>query len=369
MIYSMFNDFEKLGLLKPNSEPKVTDHIDLIINSILKLLKCNYAYISFNGDVLFSVKKFLRYGNVFLKVKNSLKLIKGKDFVLWKLNRNQKSYGWISPWGIGRPGWHIECSVISNKYLSNGIDIHGGGVDLIFPHHENEYFQSKCLFNNFFNVNYWVHTGLVLFENKKISKSKKDFFLLSDLLKLYNSDVIKYYLMSVHYRKNLLFSYSIFKKYKLSLIRLYLCLKDLNLNIIFSKDDFVSLRSFDNDFNELMNDDLNIPGVYKLFNYMSNLINKFKNKKFCLASKIGIKMIFLARIIGLLSYDVDFFLKKSVNFDNIKLIKKINYLVKKRHIFRKSKNWVKADLIKKKLFDLNVNVNDKINSFTDWYFI
>ncbi len=367
MIESMFSDFSKLNLIIPDNEPKVTDHIDLIIYYILKLIKCNYAYISVNGDVLFSVKKNIILNNIFFKNIN-YKFNDKCDFVLWKLNKNNKIYGWNSPWGIGRPGWHIECSVISNKYLPSGIDIHGGGIDLIFPHHANEFIQSKCLFGNDFKVKYWVHTGLVLFNGNKMSKSKNNFFLLSNLLNLYNSDVIRYYLMSVHYRKNLFFDNCILNKYKLSLIRLYLCLNDLNLNVCLSKKDLISLRCFDDKFNELMDDDFNIPGVYKLFNYMSNEINKLKNKKYNLASKIGVRMRFLAKIIGLLNFDVNFFLKKSVYNDNIKLIEKINKLIKIRNIFRKLKNWKQSDLIRKELLSLNVNVNDKVNGSTDWYF-
>ncbi len=372
MINSMYNDFNNLNLSSPNLEPKITDNVNIIILSIIKLLKYNYAYISKNGDVLFSYKYF--YNNLNKNYFSNLKYKKNneKDFVLWKLNKISDLSGWNSPWGLGRPGWHIECSVISNKYLNNIIDIHGGGSDLIFPHHENELIQSKCLFGINYNIKYWVHTGLVTYNGNKLSKSKKKQILLNKLLYKYFPDVIKYYLLSKHYRKNLDFNIKILDICKKSINKLYLGINDLDLNLNFNKNDILSLNYYDNIFLNYMNNDFNIPGVHKLFFLMLSEINKFKNKKFILASKLAIKMKFYASFLGLLQYNSKYFLSNKYFYNNIKylkLINKINYLINSRNKARKENNWEKADFLRKKLINLNVMVKDEKNFITKWYFI
>ncbi len=369
MIKFLNNDLTKLEIIKPNLEPLVSENIEFIINSIDFLIKTKNAYISLNGDVLFSISSFKKYNCFFKNRKFNTNII--NDFVLWKLNNLNDNIGWLSPWGLGRPGWHIECSVISNRYLLNNIDIHGGGNDLIFPHHENEIAISKCLFGSKYISKYWIHTGLVLLNNKKMSKSKNNFFLLYNVLKKYNPEVLKFFFMSTHYRKNLFYDKKILKKIKFSVNRLYLSLCDLNLSVSLSKQDIVSFKSFDNSFYEFMDDDLNIPKVFSLFFNIVSEINKFKNKNFLLASKLGVKIRYLANIIGLLNYKSNLFLKDKKKIlcekKNFFLIKKINKLIKLRNLLRKSKNWIKADIIKEKLLKLGVNLIDK-NNFTDWYF-
>ncbi len=363
MINYMNNDFKKLGFIKPNLEPKVTDHIDLIIKYILILIKKKYAYISVNGDVLFNINNYRLIYNKFnlfnYKFSNN-----NKDFVLWKLSINSKfnSFGWYSPWGLGRPGWHIECVVISNNYFKN-ITIHGGGIDLCFPHHENEYIISKCLFRKKYNIKYWIHTGIVIHNDSKLSKSKNSSFFIKDLLKKYDSDVIKYYLMSNHYRRNLNFSFNNLNQYKKSFKKIYLCLKNLNLNIFLSKKDLLYLNNFDYYFNMYMNNDFNIPNVYKLFFFMVNKINKLKKKNnFLLASKIGIKLKNFANILGLLNNN-----KNNLNKSNIFFVKRINWLIKLRNLARKLKKWKLADWIRKKIYKNNIFIKDNIND-TEWYF-
>ncbi len=371
MINFMNKDFKKLNFLKPNHEPKVSNNINLIIKYISKLLKNKYAYISYNGDILFSLKKIKNYGCNLLKKKI---IYNSKyNFVLWKLNKKSDILGWNSPWGIGRPGWHIECSVISNKYLFSKIDIHGGGSDLLFPHHENEIVQSKCLFKNKYFVNYWVHTGMVINCGKKLSKSKNNYFLIKDLLKIYHPDVIKYFLMSVHYRKKLNFNIEKLEKSKLLLNNMYFSLQGLNKNIILSKNDILSFNEFDDFFYKYMNDDFNIPKIYVLFFNMINEINRLKCKlNYILAGKLGIKIRFFFNLIGLLNFNNinDYFHKNYLykNSINNKIIKKINKLIILRNIARKKNNWKLSDYIRNKLYKLNVFIKDKKNFISDWYF-
>ncbi len=369
IINSMFYDFNKLGLNSPNFEPKLTNNIKNIILSIIYLLNNNYAYISKNGDVLFSYNNFYnKYRIYFFKKKNDFS---SKDFVLWKLNKYKDIYGWYSPWGFGRPGWHIGCSVISNFYLNNIIDIHGGGSDLIFPHHENELMLSKCLFGNDYFIKYWIHTGLVIIDDHKVSKSKDNFFLYK-LLNKYFPEIIKYYLMSKHYRKNLYYNIDNLNIAKKSISRLYLCLNDLDLKLVLNKSDILNLKYFDDIFFNYINDDFNIHGIHKLLFNMLSEINKFKYKKFSFACKIGKRMKFYANFIGLLKYNSKYFLTKRYLFKKknyIYLLKKINYLIEKRNIERKKYNWKEADYYRKKLYKLNVSIIDRENNESEWFFI
>ncbi len=366
MINSMWNNFKFLGLKKPNYEPKVSDNINLIIKNILFLIKNKFAYISpLNGDILFSVKNYNNYG-IFFFNKKKLYIYK-KDFVLWKKNNNNDFFGWNSPWGFGRPGWHIGCSTISNKYLSNKIDIHGGGLDLKFPHHENEFTQSKCLFGKKYLSNYWIHTGMVINNKGKLSKSKNNVFLLHNLSKFYHQDVIKYFFMSKHYRKNLFFDISKLEKYKFCVNKFYLSLNDMNLSLVLSKKDLIDFKEFDNIFYSFLNDDFDISNIYVFFHYILGEINKLKNSNLLLSNKLAIKMCCLSKIIGLFNDKPINFLKNTKN--SIFLLKKINNLIKIRNIARKNKDWKKADFLRDKLFKkFNIILNDKKKFITDWYF-
>ncbi len=372
MILNMNNDFKKLNFIKPSFEPKVSNHIKLIIFFIKKLIKYNYAYISFNGDVLFNIKKIKKYGNNIL-INNNINNYNNNDFVLWKLNLNSsvKNFGWNSPWGIGRPGWHIECSIISYKYLKN-IDIHGGGIDLIFPHHENEFVLSKCLFKEKYSVKHWIHTGMVINNIGKLSKSKNNFFLIKDLLKKYNSDVIKFFLMSTHYRKNLVFDLKYLNKSKLCIKKIYSSLKDLDLNICLSDKDknLFLFKKINYYFNMYMNDDFNIPKIYCLFFYMVNKINILKSYgNYILASKIGVKIKYFANLLGLLDKkNLDYFLNKKIsnNKRNV-FINKINKFIILRNKARLLKKWKLADWIRNRLLKNNICIQDKKEN-TNWYF-
>ncbi|WP_115956094.1 cysteine--tRNA ligase [Candidatus Purcelliella pentastirinorum] len=360
MILEMSYDFCNLNILSPDLEPRVTDNIKCIIDLIIILLKKKYAYLAKNGDVLFSIDSYSRYG--YLSGQN-LKLLKNRirynysknnfsDFVLWK----RVDYGeciWNSPWGFGRPGWHIECSAISQKYLGVHYDIHGGGSDLIFPHHENEIAQSICAYNNGY-VNYWMHTGLVIFDKKKISKSNGNFFNLKYILSKYSVDCLRYFLISSHYRNILYYNDDNIYNAKNSLKKIYNALYGTNYLVsTFSEDDF-KIR-----FCQAMNDDFNIPKVISILFELVDEINIFKKKNnFLIANKLSSRLIELFSILGIRFLK----LNKKINFkNNDKKYNLIKKLILKRDNARRSCNWSIADKIRNKLYSLGVVVEDSLH--------
>lgn len=358
MIRNMHKDFDSLNLLRPNHEPRVSKNIKEIINIINKLIILKYAYILDNGDVIFCINKFKDYGKLSLKNFNKSNLqINKKDFVLWKMSKPGEP-SWESPWGKGRPGWHIECSAINMKFLGNICDIHGGGADLIFPHHENEIAQSLSISKQ--KINYWLHSGLVIINNKKMSKSLNNFFTIRSMLQHYNADIIRYFLMSKHYRKPLIFKKDKIYQSKISINNLYHCLRNTDyiphLNTEKTK--------FEYQFKEAMDDDFNIPYIYSIFHNMMHEINKLKEKNIKLANLLATKLRDLSSIIGILQNNPNDFLKCYILKDKNKL-KKITKLIDLRNQARKIKDWKTADLIRKKLKNLGFFLEDNFNN-TIW---
>ena len=210
-IQAMHENTRALNILPPDIEPRATEHISNIIHLIQRLLDKGYAYISGNGDVCYSVSKFAEYGKLSHKDLEGLQsgarveVVKEKnsplDFVLWKMAKADEP-SWESPWGRGRPGWHIECSAMAMNELGEHFDIHGGGLDLQFPHHENEIAQSEAATDKHF-ANYWLHVGMLQVNNEKMAKSTGNFFTIADVLKLHHPEVIRYFLLSSHYRSSL----------------------------------------------------------------------------------------------------------------------------------------------------------------------
>ncbi|CAL4324584.1 cysteine--tRNA ligase [Buchnera aphidicola] len=367
MIKNMHRDFSSLNILSPDEEPKVTENIDAIIKIIKKLLKNNYAYIQNNGDVIFSVDSDIHYGklsNQFLKnlqLGKRIKIDKNKknplDFVLWKKVSSSEKYYWNSPWGKGRPGWHIECTAISSLKLGNLLDIHGGGIDLLFPHHENERAQFSC-FKKKHKINYWMHSGMVILNNKKMSKSLDNFILLKDLLSKYDGESIRYFLISTHYRKPLNYSEENIKKSSISLRRLYFSLKNTTIN-----KNFCSFpNKYQISFEEAMQDDFNTPKALLILHSLSKKINIFKNEnKLEKVEKFSNLLRNLGKVLGILYSVPEEFLQRNIK---IKEEKEINSLIKKRNIARKLKNWPVSDKIRKKLFKLGIILEDNKLSTT-----
>ncbi|QTJ62802.1 cysteine--tRNA ligase [Candidatus Nardonella dryophthoridicola] len=354
-------DLDKLKLIKPNYEPKVTNYINSIIEDINKLIKNGKAYINKNKDILFNIKKFNNYG---ILSKNNKKIF--FDFTIWKnSNINNKfninDFNWISPWGIGRPGWHIECSTISRVFFNNTINIHGGGIDLIFPHHENELAQSLSINENF-KINIWMHVGSVKISGKKMSKSNGNFIYLRNLFKFFNYDVIKYYLSNKNYRNPIDFSFKNLLKSKKIIDNIHKNFMEFN---IYNSENIKNIF-FKNEFINNMDNNLNINNVYTLLNYMIKESNKYKNVKSIISKNILNDIFFIMKIIGLINNN-NFFLKNNKNINNKNIYNIIENLIKKRNIARKNKNWNISDNIRNYLNNLGIILEDK-NNKTIWYF-
>tara|TARA_Y100000589_G_scaffold319101_1_gene347287 strand:+ start:7868 stop:9193 length:1326 start_codon:yes stop_codon:yes gene_type:complete len=341
-------DFEQLNVLPPDIEPFATDHINEMISFINELILNKNAYIS-DSNVLFDVSTFSEYGSLSgRKVEDMIpgsrikvaSYKKGSsDFILWKPSK-ENEIGWESPWGRGRPGWHLECSTMIKKHLGETIDIHGGGEDLTFPHHENELAQSKCC-NKKNLSNFWVHNGLLRVDNNKMSKSMKNFVLMKDLLKDYDGEIIRLAMLGSHYRQPLIWSDDLISQSKKTINNLYNSIKDLDSNIDVNKckpDDKVL---------EALHDDLNTPKALAEIFSISKNISKSKNKDDLVRSLVG-----SANLIGLLKH-------KSINkIPKQKLTKEIKSLIKQREIARQNKDYKESDKLREILLGLGVEIND-----------
>ena len=341
-------DFEQLNVLPPDIEPFATDHINEMISFINELISNKNAYIS-DSNVLFDVSTFSEYGSLSgRKVEDMIpgsriqvaSYKKGSsDFILWKPSK-ENEIGWESPWGRGRPGWHLECSTMIKKHLGETIDIHGGGEDLTFPHHENELAQSKCC-NKKNLSNFWVHNGLLRVNNNKMSKSMKNFVLMKDLLKDYDGEIIRLAMLGSHYRQPLIWSDDLISQSKKTINNLYNSIKDLDSNI-----DINNCKP-DDKVLEALHDDLNTPKALAEIFSISKNIPKSKNKDDLVRSLIG-----SANLIGLLKH-------KSIDkMPKQKITKEIKSLIKQREIARQNKDYKESDKLREILLGLGVEIND-----------
>ena len=341
-------DFEQLNVLPPDIEPFATDHINEMISFINELISNKNAYIS-DSNVLFDVSTFSEYGSLSgRKVEDMIpgsriqvaSYKKGSsDFILWKPSK-ENEIGWESPWGRGRPGWHLECSTMIKKHLGETIDIHGGGEDLTFPHHENELAQSKCC-NKKNLSNFWVHNGLLRVNNNKMSKSMKNFVLIKDLLKDYDGEIIRLAMLGSHYRQPLIWSDDLISQSKKTINNLYNSIKDLDSNI-----DINNCKP-DDKVLEALHDDLNTPKALAEIFSISKNISKSKNKDDLVRSLVG-----SANLIGLLKH-------KSIDkMPKQKMTKEIKSLIKQREIARQNKDYQESDKLREILLGLGVEIND-----------
>ncbi|XBC38096.1 MAG: cysteine--tRNA ligase [Buchnera aphidicola (Floraphis choui)] len=379
MIDQMNKDFLNLNIVSPDYEPRATENIDIIIQFILQLLNSKHAYVSNCGDVMFSIDTYLNYGllsnqlidnlKIGVRISKNLNKRNPSDFVLWKLLKKHETFCWNSPWGKGRPGWHIECSSMSSSILKDRIDIHGGGKDLLFPHHENELAQSTCINKKFF-VNHWMHTELVIVKNKKMSKSLGNALLLKDLLVRYDSESIRFFLLSTHYRHPLYFYEENLKKSEILLKKLYFSLRNIDFTMFNSLNltNYCSYSLFKLDFCKALNNDFNTPVALSILLKMSHRINILKLK--CSDRNDNNEIIVLAyrlrelgNILGILFQDPEYFFQKIDKFSSDE-ISNINLLIQKRDNARKIKNWIKADKIRNNLLNLGIVLEDsKYNTF------
>ncbi|MDC0183080.1 cysteine--tRNA ligase [Nitrosomonadales bacterium] len=356
-IIEMNRDADALGVLRPDIEPKATNHIGDIINMIQILIDKGYAYVGENNDVYYSVAEFNGYGKLSGKTLKDLKAGKrveidlnkknNFDFVMWKAAKKNEPF-WDSPWGPGRPGWHIECSAMSNKLLGNHFDIHGGGQDLQFPHHENEIAQSEAA-NDCKMANYWLHNGFVRIDDEKMSKSLGNFFTIRSILENYLPEVIRFFILKAHYRSPLNYSESQLEDAKQGLTRLYLSIRNQKQSKKFEID---WSNKYAKRFKEALDDDFNTPEAIAVLFELTNEINKFKD-----GEKIQL-LINLAKSLGVLTMNPeDFFKGKSVSDEENDELK-ISELIEKRNLAKENKNFEEADRIRKLLLKNDILLED-----------
>jgi len=364
LITEMHQDFDALNMIRPDFEPRATLHMDEIIELVQRLLDRNHAYVASNGDVLFSVASFPEYGRLSgqdldqLQAGARVEIDNAKhnpmDFVLWKMSKPGEPT-WDSPWGPGRPGWHIECSAMNSKHLGSHFDIHGGGSDLQFPHHENEIAQSCCAHDTPY-VNYWMHTGMVMIDREKMSKSLDNFFTIRDVLKHYDAETVRYFLLSGHYRSQLNYSEDNLKQARAALERLYTAIKDVDLTVKAAPAEVFVAK-----FKAAMNDDFNTPEAYSVLFDMVREINRLKTSDSAQASALAVSMKQLANVLGLVSQDADAFFKGESSDD---AVTEIEALIVERNRARTEKDWPAADVARDRLNLLGVVLEDGENGTT-----
>ena len=358
LIQDMYQDFDALNMKRPDLEPRATHFIPEIVELVQRLIERGFAYVADNGDVMFEVNKFDDYGKLSKQDLDQLQagarvdVESAKrsplDFVLWKMSKPGEPT-WESPWGPGRPGWHIECSAMNSAILGNHFDIHGGGSDLQFPHHENEIAQSCCAHDTQY-VNTWMHSGMVMIDKEKMSKSLGNFFTIRDVLKHYDAETVRYFLMSGHYRSQLNYSEENLNQARSSLERLYTALRGLDSSVEAAGDEHYVRR-----FSEAMNDDFNTPEAYSVLFEMTREINRLKNEDVQLASQLGALMRELADVIGILHQDPESFLQGGSGNDEVA---EIEALIKLRNDSRAAKDWANADMARNKLTEMGIVLED-----------
>ncbi|MFB0709982.1 cysteine--tRNA ligase [Buttiauxella noackiae] len=361
MVAEMHTDFDALNILRPDSEPRATKHIPDIIEIVEQLIERNHAYVASNGDVMFSVESDADYGKLSrqdleqlqagarVEVEANVKR-NPMDFVLWKMSKPGEP-SWSSPWGEGRPGWHIECSAMNCKQLGNHFDIHGGGSDLMFPHHENEIAQSTCAHGGEY-VNTWMHSGMVMVDREKMSKSLGNFFTVRDVLKYYDAETIRYFLMSGHYRSQLNYSEENLKQARTSLERLYTALRGTDANA-----QPAGGEAFEARFREAMDDDFNTPEAYSVLFDMAREVNRLKTEDLAAANGLAAALRQLSAVLGLLEQEPEVFLQSSVQADDSE-VAEIEALIKQRNDARKSKDWALADQARDRLNEMGIVLED-----------
>ncbi|MEI6895953.1 MAG: cysteine--tRNA ligase [Psychromonas sp.] len=366
---AMHKDFDALNMLRPDLEPRVTEHMPEVIAMIEKLITKKHAYISGNGDVLFSVKSYAQYGK--LSGQNLEMLQAGSrvetqekegkdnplDFVLWKMAKTGEPY-WVSPWGKGRPGWHIECSAMNNKHLGEVFDIHGGGSDLSFPHHENEIAQSCCAHQGKY-VNTWMHSGMVQVDKVKMSKSLNNFFTIKDVLAVYDSESVRYFLISGHYRSQLNYSEDNLKQARASLERFYTAIRDVDYSVATEECDKNS--PYYKKFCSAMDDDFNTPEALAVLFELTKELNRVKGDDKLQAKQLASLLVTLANVLGLLYQDADQFMQGDESDNEVSIIEA---LIKQRNDARINKDWSSADDARDKLAALNIVLEDGANGTT-----
>ena len=366
-IAAMHEDERALAVLPPDLEPRATQSIADIVAMINTLVDKGLAYVGSSGDVFYAVSKFKDYGR--LSGKNLDDLQAGErvdvdlakrnpmDFVLWKMAKANEP-AWASPWGLGRPGWHIECSAMSTCCLGNHFDIHGGGMDLQFPHHENEIAQSEGATGEKF-VNLWMHNGFVRVDDEKMSKSLGNFFTVREVLNQYKPEIIRFFILSSHYRSPLNYSDEQLNDAKAALTRLYTALRGVQV-VADAVDEAYKAR-----FEQAMDDDFNTPvALSVLFDLARELNTAKKEHKSEKEVELASSLKFLGGLLGILQDDADAFLKGSAESASGDL--EIERQIQARLDAKKAKDWALADKIRDDLKGQGVILEDSPDGTTSW---
>jgi cysteinyl-tRNA synthetase len=358
-IRAMEEDAAALGVLPPTWEPRATRHVAHMVAMIRVLLEKGLAYCADNGDVYYAVHRFPHYGKLSGKSLDDLRAGERVsidvhkqdplDFVLWKAAKPGEPQ-WESPWGMGRPGWHIECSAMSEHYLGEHFDIHGGGQDLQFPHHENEIAQSEGAHDHVF-VNYWMHNGFVRVDDEKMSKSLGNFFTVREILARYQPEVVRFFILRAHYRSPLNYSDQNLEEAKRALDRLYTALKGGEAHDIAMEPDWKEPRA--QRFRHAMNDDFNTSdAIAVLFELASDANRSGSIKDIVLMKKLG-------GMLGLLQQDPQQYLQEAASADETGLLpQRVEELIQQRLIARRSRNFDEADRIRRELLEAGVVLED-----------
>ncbi|MCK0105318.1 cysteine--tRNA ligase [Marinobacter sp. S0848L] len=368
MIDAMHEDEARLGVQSPNEEPRATAFISEIISMIETLIEGGHAYAADNGDVYFSVESFPDYGK--LSKKKLEDLVAGArvgvqeakrspaDFALWKAAK-EGEVSWPSPWGDGRPGWHIECSAMSTKCLGDTFDIHGGGPDLLFPHHENEIAQSECATGHKF-VHTWMHAGAIRVNKEKMSKSLGNFFTIREILETYPAEVVRYFLVSSHYRSQVDYSADSLAEASRTLTKLYHALRGVKP----ASSDEVPETEHDRRFAEVMDDDFNTAGAIAVLHAVANDINQHRREgneeKAAYSAAVLVR---LGGVLGLLQQDPEAFFQADTGSELS--VADIEAMIQARAEARKAKDFAESDRIRDELLEKGIVLDDSREG-TSW---
>lgn len=359
-IEAMHEDERSLNVLSPNHEPRATLYIDHIIHLIQRLLEKNFAYIADNGDIYYAVNEFAAYGELahqeLEKLRSGIRVAINEakrdplDFVLWKIAKSGEP-SWNSPWGAGRPGWHIECSAMSLHCLGDHFDIHGGGFDLTFPHHQNEIAQSEGVTGQKV-VNTWMHVGFVQINKEKMSKSLGNFFTIREVLQHYSPEVVRYFMLTSQYRSPLNYSTELLEHARSALERLYGALRGFELN---TENSQTINNIYSEQFHQAMQDDFNTPEALAALFDLAREINRLRQSSPNEASLLAQQLVVLGNILGILQKTPEEFLREGIQ---PQVIQEIENLIKERAFARTQKDWARADALRQQLERMGIAIED-----------